>query len=1056
MPSSFIAQHPTNFTLRLAIADLRSAEDVRLDLDVTLALRVVDPARFDTQFAALDSNLTEARLAELLAETARTELAPLFRTLSLAELDANPKLRGWLGTKVDYALRAEADLAGRSGLQVMGVDAYDLRCQVWDEVRNAHETLYLRASLAQADVVGDKRLLDEMAAHVPVLEALLARKERLSELMEAENQVDQRLVAARRARQKSLHDILALMHPAPSQLRPELWSYKLGAEVLTAPLLGDGRVYVATRSGQVQAFDHDNGEPAWPQPVKLPAPPGDGLALAAGRLWVPGRNGVLYCLDAATGEAQPSIDIGGSLSSAPLVVGQRLLLSTDLRGLDTKPGYGRVVGVDPARGRIDRDWPVTTSAGLHAQPAQEGDRLYLGDRKGRVYALTPASGRVELLHTLRSMVLGAVLVDPQRGQLVVGEVFGFVTALTPSGRVLWQERLGGAVVGQPLLTEQGLFVGAGDGRLYLLDPSTGKARREPFVTGGPIATSPVAWGGLVFFGSKDGYLYAVDASSGELFWKYPSGSPVLLPPAVAFDGRLFVVDQAGRLSALRWCLSQYAEGARRLQALDPVSWDQVLELWLAAGEVEAALEFARHARRHDWVAELALGLNLYRDAAQSFEMLAVQHIRDASRASRCWVEAARAWLLDGQPAKAEHCRRKDAELRSAPLLQLAAADYPLLIAHEEGVVQVEVRNLTDFVAYDVTLRYKGHVKQAGEMRLGSLGAHQDKLVTIAVAPTASGSATLTVAATYFDSLRRQQLPVALEIRLKVNRPPEIHQHFHGPHIGGDGVIILHGGAGGERQVRLQGVNVPPVGAAYATLAVFESGLHLSGGADQPWYRPGVTAVLTASLSATTQSASVVAEVLLSNGSSSTVNLAPLGGGRFRGSYGVQNVPGYAEVRFHAQGTLAGGGSFERSHSALFQISPSTASLNGSYTDMPVPRWPGAAVYAALDVTAGVNVTAAGDYSLSGNLVDAAGNQVAHALATATLPAGTRAITFRFDGGDIYRSGRDGPYTLTDMLLVDNAGAALVIQQAQAVYVTRPYAARDFRVGDVFLPVVIRR
>ncbi|MBF6216484.1 PQQ-binding-like beta-propeller repeat protein, partial [Nocardia puris] len=93
---------------------------------------------------------------------------------------------------------------------------------------------------------------------------------------------------------------------------------------------------------------------------------------------------------------------------------------------------------------------VTTSAGLHAQPAQEGDRLYLGDRKGRVYALTPASGRVELLHTLRSMVLGAVLVDPQRGQLVVGETFGFVTALTPSGRIVWQERVGGAVVGQPL------------------------------------------------------------------------------------------------------------------------------------------------------------------------------------------------------------------------------------------------------------------------------------------------------------------------------------------------------------------------------------------------------------------------------------------------------------------------------------------------------------------------------------------------------------------------------------------------------------------------------
>lgn len=802
MPSPFVTQHPTDFTLPLAIADLRSAEDVRLDLDVALALRIADPARFDTQFAALDGNLTEARLAELLAQTARTELAPLFRTLPLAELDANPKLRGWLGTTVEHALRDEADLAGRSGLQVMGVDAYDLRCQVWDELRHAHETLYLRASLAQADAVGDKRLLDEMAAHVPVLEALLARKERLSELMEAENQVDQSLEAARRARQKSLHDILALMRPAPSQLRPELWSYKLGAEVLTAPLLGDGRVYVATRSGQVQAIDADSGGPAWPQPVELPAPPGDGLALAAGRLWVPGRNGVLYCLDAATGEAQPSIDIGGSLSSAPLVAGQRLLLSTDLRGLDTKPGYGRVVGVDPVRGRIDRDWPVTTSAGLHAQPAQEGDRLYLGDRKGRVYALTPASGRVELLHTLRSMVLGAVLVDPQRGHLVVGESFGFVTALTPSGRIVWQERMGGAVVGQPLLTEQGLFVGAGDGRLYLLDPSTGKARREPFVTGGPIATTPVTWGGLVFFGSKDGYLYAVDASSCQLFWKYYSGSPVLLPPAMASDGRLFVVDQAGRLSALRWCLSQYAEGARRLQAAVEPPWRQVVELWALAGEAEEAVEVACRGNHLDLAAQLALGLNWHRRAAELFQRLA-QSAGDSRRAALWWQEAAHAWLLEDNRQQAEACRLSDAKARRAPLLTLRPANSPLLIQGEAGQLQVEVCNLGPALAHGVVLAFQGHVPAAGQVDLNAIGPNEKRWVTLYVAPTESGSATLTVTAYYADRHGAAQPPVVETIRLRVGQRPEVHQHFHGPHISGDGVIILRGGAGGERQVRVQ-------------------------------------------------------------------------------------------------------------------------------------------------------------------------------------------------------------------------------------------------------------
>ncbi len=805
MPSPFVTQHPTPFTLRLAIAGLRSAEDVRLDLDVALALRIADVERFDVQFAPLDGDLTEVRLAELLADTARTGLAPVFRALPLAELDADPKLRGWLGTAVEHALRDEADLAGRSGLAVLGVDAYDLRCQVLDEVRNTHKTLYLGASLAQAEAAGrrllDQRLLDELTAHLPVKEALVERKERLGRLLDAENQADQRLGAARRASQETLRGWLASLRSAPSQLRPELWRHKLGQTVATAPLWGDDRVYAATVSGQVQAFDADSGEPAWPQPAELGVQPGDGLALAAGRLWVPGRDGVLYCLDAATGKAHPPIAIGGSLSSAPLVAGQHLLLSTDLRGLDTKPGYGRVVVMDPARGRIALNWPVTTSAGLHAQPAQQGDRLYLGDRKGRVYALSPTSGQVEMLHTLRSMVLGAVLVDPQRGHLVVGESYGFVTTLTLAGRLVWQEKVGGAVVGQPLLTEQGLFVGAGDGCLYLLDPGSGKALRKPFVTGGPIATSPVTWGGLVFFGSKDGYLYAVDAASGQLFWKYYSGSPVLLPPALAPDGRLFVVDQQGRLSSLRWCLSQYAEGARRLQAAAEPPWRQVTELWTLAGEAEEAIAAARQGNHLDLAARLALGLNWYRQAAELFQRLA-QRPGDPHKAAVWWREAADAWFLEGNSQKAAACRLSDARARQAPLLEIQPASAPLLIQGEAGQVQVELRNLGPALAQGVILAYQGHVPKADQVNVGAIGPGESRWVTLPVVPTQSGSATLAVTAYYVDGRGVSQWPVVETIPLWVGRPPEVHQHFYGPHIGGDGTIIVRGG-GGERQVRAQ-------------------------------------------------------------------------------------------------------------------------------------------------------------------------------------------------------------------------------------------------------------
>lgn len=62
MPSPFVTQHPTNFTLPLAIADLRSAEDVRLDLDVALALRIADQERRDIHFAQPAGHFQDMRL----------------------------------------------------------------------------------------------------------------------------------------------------------------------------------------------------------------------------------------------------------------------------------------------------------------------------------------------------------------------------------------------------------------------------------------------------------------------------------------------------------------------------------------------------------------------------------------------------------------------------------------------------------------------------------------------------------------------------------------------------------------------------------------------------------------------------------------------------------------------------------------------------------------------------------------------------------------------------------------------------------------------------------
>ena len=43
----------------------------------------------------------------------------------------------------------------------------------------------------------------------------------------------------------------------------------------------------------------------------------------------------------------------------------------------------------------------------------------------------------------------------------------------------------------------------------------------PFLTGGPVFSSPTVVGGVVYVGSNDGKVYAIDAATGGAKWAAP-------------------------------------------------------------------------------------------------------------------------------------------------------------------------------------------------------------------------------------------------------------------------------------------------------------------------------------------------------------------------------------------------------------------------------------------------------------------------------------------------------------------------------------------------------
>jgi len=796
----------TGLRLHFDVPGLYTTDGVRLDLTVNLSLRIEEAVRFLADVVRDALPFSKDDLVALLRDPVRSALAQDLRQRSLADLEADPDLRGRLGTAIEGYLTTEADLLGRSGLAVVGVDAFDLRCQIWDEKRQVQEDYYLRATLAQTEVAGrkvlDQAILAELRAHLPVKEELVGRKEQMAGLEEREAEADVRLETARKKRRIRLRDWLALQGSRPSAMRPELWRKELGEQVRTAPLADEERVYVATRGGAVYAFDRESGEPAWPEPAELGSSPGDGLALVAGTLWVPGHDGVLYGLAPGNGAIVHRLDVGGRLSSAPLDSQGCLYLSVDVDARTLRAGAGDVVAVDAAQGKETQRWKVS-QRGLRAQAALWNRTLYIGDRGGGFYALDLRQGKVETLPVRGGRILGAALVDLERGQVIVGDSYGRLLALDRAGRERWATRLQGAVVGRPLLHEGALYAGAGDGRVYALDPATGQPLREPFQTRDAVAAPLEGWRDLVFASSNDGYLYALEASNGRCFWQYHSGSPVNVPPAVTPEGRLYVVDSAGHLNALRWCQARYAEGARRAAEAVPARAEEAVELWLLAGETQAAVEAAEAAGRLDIVGRLAASLQWHERAAQCYEQLA-RRSQDPKGAALWWAEAADAWERDGKQERADRCRLLDAQGRAAPLLRLQAANLPQLTLGQPDTVQVRVTNCTEVLACDVVLAYEGHVQQAGQQQLGSLGPGQDRLAEIEVVPTKSGSATVRLNLRYTDPAGRPQRPVPLEVRLKVAQQPQVIHIHEGPYVGRDGVIILKGEAGGgERHLRVQ-------------------------------------------------------------------------------------------------------------------------------------------------------------------------------------------------------------------------------------------------------------
>jgi outer membrane protein assembly factor BamB len=327
-------------------------------------------------------------------------------------------------------------------------------------------------------------------------------------------------------------------HPGPDLPRPATWIHKT-AGGLTSVVMAHGTVYatvvIGSNKGMVYALNAATGDVRWTFPAEgnIFSRP----AVANGALYVGSDDHDVYALDAATGRVRWVRATGGVVVSGPAVASGTVYVGS---------GDDKVYALDAATGHIR--WVHATGGPVKSSPAVAGDTIYIGSGDHKVYALNAANGQLRWAFTTGNGILSSPLIAG--GMVYIGSMDHNVYALSAAtGRVRWSYQTGSWIFfSSPVLADGTIYIGSTNGEVYALYAGTGQPRWIR-ATGGKIQGSAAVSDGTVYIGSFDHKLYALDATTGRVKWTYTTGAVIGDSPVVA-DGTVYVGSSDGNVYAL--------------------------------------------------------------------------------------------------------------------------------------------------------------------------------------------------------------------------------------------------------------------------------------------------------------------------------------------------------------------------------------------------------------------------------------------------------------------------------------------------------------------------
>ncbi len=235
-------------------------------------------------------------------------------------------------------------------------------------------------------------------------------------------------------------------------------------------------------------------------------------------------------------------------------------------------------------------------------------------------------------------------------------------------------------------------------------------------------------------------------------------------------------------------------------------------------------------------------------------------------------------------------------------------------------------------------------------------------------------------------------------------------------------------------------DLPAAGSVYTSDVGFDSSFLASFVASSSFLSPGSVASFAVQIPQVA-SATAAISVTLPNGTVQALSPVTTTSGA-TATFAVPSQSGYARVRWTVTGTRTDGVAFERGGLEDIQINSTALTLSGVDNDVTTPR-ADPTLAAQLIVVARIASTYTGDAEIAADLVNGQGTAVAHVTQRLALVAGANTVGLQFSGDEIYASGLDGPYTLTNIYVLDTRAGALLATTATRAYVTAAYPVGRF-------------